>query len=218
MALIPRTPDGIAAMAHLQLAHLAERRCAMSDALSYCDAGLARLSRRHVRAMNSDVLVPELIAQRAFVLAAISRDAEADAELATLAREHPTFAFMTRSVLRVRMVQALRRRDIEEALRLARERTPELPLNRRDEMLADIVIALAGDKDAAGEVERIAFELAEDPELAAWIDFMAPGARDRLAEHGHVRVRVEPAIAAGVHDTEAEDAEARAQGVLPSAR
>lgn len=179
----------------------------MTEALARCDAGLERVSRRpYVRALNSDVLVPELIAQRAFVLAAMGREAEADAELATLAREHPTFAFLTRSMLRVRMVQALRRRDVEAAVRLARERTPELPLNRRDELLADIVLALSGGQVAEGEVERLLSELAEDSELAAWIDFMAPDARTRLAERSRSRVRVDLPLPSDVYDAEEEDA------------
>ena len=88
---------------------------------------------------------------------------------------------MTRSMSRVRIVGALRRRDLDTAARLARERTPELPLNRRDEMLADIVLALSGGRTIEGEIERLMTELCADAELAAWVAFMAPGAREQLA-------------------------------------
>jgi hypothetical protein len=67
-----------------------------------------------------------------------------------------------------------------------RERTPELPLSRRDEMLADLVLALSG-STVEGEIERLHRELSEDAELAAWIDFTYPGAsaqlRARIADH-----------------------------------
>jgi hypothetical protein len=187
--VVRTAPDSVAASALLQLALVAERRCDLKAALAHCDAGLERISRfAQVRAANSDILVPELIAQRAFVLAALDRDQQAMAELATLAREHPTFAFTSRSVLRVRLVRALRRMDLTEAVGLARERTPELPLSRRDEMLADLVIALSGGRVLEGEIERLGVELAEDAELAAWVDFMAPGARAELAAASRARV------------------------------
>ncbi|MDF2698204.1 MAG: putative secreted protein, partial [Labilithrix sp.] len=186
--LVTRGPYGLAATAELQLSALAERSTNMRQALALCDAGLARVSRNpHGRALHSDILVPELIAQRALVLAALGDEHQASAEIATLAREHPTFAFMTRSVFRVRLVQALRRLDHDGAARLARERTPELPLTRRDEMLADIVLALSGSKVVDGEVERIRSELSEDGELTAWIDFMAPNALAQLATRSQTR-------------------------------
>lgn len=185
--LVSRGPDAVAAAAQLQLSVLAERACSMSDALALCDSALARVSRQPaIRALNSDILVPELIAERALLLAALGDEPQSSAELATLAREHPTFAFMTRSVFRVRLVQSLRRLDHQGAVQIARDRTPELPLSRRDEMLADIVLLLSGGKIVEGEVERIAAELSEDRELAAWIDFMAPNARAQLATHSQM--------------------------------
>ena len=192
-ALVKTGDDSSAASALLSLAVLAERGCRMKDSLAACDAGIARISRNAaVRAANSDLLVPELIGQRAFVLAALGRDQEASAELATLGREHPTFAYLTRAVFRVRLAQALRGRQLSAAVDVARERTPELPLSRRDELLADIVLAISGGKLVEGEIERIASELREDKELATWIDFMAPGAREQLAARA-TRVRVEAA-------------------------
>lgn len=189
--LVRRAKDATAAAALRELAVLAERRADMKKALALCDAGLERISKNAiVRAANSDILVPELVAERAFVLAALGRDQQATAELALLAREHPSFAYLTRSVFRVRLVQALRKRDHEAALAIARERTPELPLSRRDEMLADIVLALSGGKVVDGEIERIVSELSEDAELAAWIDFIAPGARERLAAKTRMPQRV----------------------------
>jgi hypothetical protein len=196
-AIVNRRPDSPASSALHAMSLFSERDCELENALAFADAGLARISRYpSIRAMNSDILVPELIAQRAFVLAALHRDAEADAELAVLGRDHSTFAFMTRSLFRVRLLQALRRDDHAEAARLARERTPELPLSRRDEMLADIVLALEGGDVVEGELERIAAELADDPQLAKWIDRMTPGARAKVAARSRTRVAHGEEIAA----------------------
>jgi hypothetical protein len=119
-------------------------------------------------------------AQRAVALAQLGRSELADADLAALAREHHGFAYGTRAVLRVKLVQAVRRGDTTDAVHLARARTPELPLSRRDEMLADVVLTLSGGRLLDGEIERLQRELAEDAELAARLDFTAPGAQARL--------------------------------------
>jgi hypothetical protein len=206
-ALTINAPASIAAAAHLQLSMFEERACDMRAALWHCDTGLTKISRNAaVRALNSDILVPELIAQRAFLLAALNRDQQATAEIAALARDFPTFAFMTRSVLRVRIAQALRKIDLKSAVALARDRTPELPLSRRDEMLADTVLALSGGRLVEGEVERIISELGEDPVLGRWIDYMAPGARRELATRSRARVRIESPRAGDSNGTDEDRA------------
>lgn len=190
-ALTRHGQAAIAATAYLNLAGVAQRRRDFAQALSQAEAGLERISRSPAyRALHSDLLVPQLVAERAFALAVLGRDAEAAEEIATLEREHPTFAFMARAVLGVRLVRAMRREDFDEAARLARARTSELALSRREEMLADVAQAIAGGV-SEDENARIASELAEDADLAAWIDAIAPGARGRLPSRGRARVEAE---------------------------
>lgn len=164
----------LAAQAALHLAHLSEREGDLASALRWCDQGIGKLGSAFARAASTDILRPELISERAFVLAAMDRTAEAEAELAVLAREHPTYPFMPRTLFRVRMIQRLRANDLAGAAAIARGRTPELPLTSRDDLLADVVIATDGDDDEARahlreEVRRFA-------EGERWMSTVAPAA------------------------------------------
>jgi len=171
--------ESVAATAGLALASLSERRGAWSEVMDHVERASARLSRTAaLRAVHSDLLVPELLATRALALAASDRADEANAERALLATDFPGFVLMQRAELRVRLVLAVRRGDLEEARRIAGTRTPDMPLTIRDEMLADLVLA-ATTAVPADERDRIDGELHDDPELRAWIDGIAPGLRER---------------------------------------
>ena len=172
-------PPGNTAAAQLALAELAERHAKMTTALEFCDAGLAALGTSpNVSAMHGDLLRPELVAERAFVLAVLGRKKEADAALVSLATEYPAFAYLTRSIFRVQLVLALGAAGTTRAHELAGERTPDLPLTWREEILADIVVAL--ETGHPPERERLRRELASDAELARWIDVVLPRARTAL--------------------------------------
>jgi hypothetical protein len=168
-----RAPSLTSAGAHLQLAVAQERRGRFGEALHHCDEGIAKLA--NLKALASDLLLPELLAERALLLAALDRHDDATTQLAALTTGYPSFAFLSRAQLRVRLMQAARRGDLDKARELARERTPDLPLNVRDEMLADVLVA-AVDPVPEGEHERLREELREDGELSAWLDKVAPAA------------------------------------------
>jgi hypothetical protein len=72
-------------------------------------------------------------------------------------------------------MQAVRAGDIAGARSLASRRTPDLPLDVRDETLAGAVVAI--DERLPEDAARLDRELKEDRDLSAWIDRVAPGAR-----------------------------------------
>jgi len=175
----------IASQAHLALAGLAERRSDLDKALEHCDRGLGLLSTSALRAAAADILIPELTTERAFVLAAMDRHAEAEAELATLP---PTYPFKSRALFRVRLLSFARRgtEGLEDAAVLVAKAGLDLPLSARDELFADIVRAAMNPETAgAGELPRIKRELRTFPELRRWMETVAPralAALDRTAE------------------------------------
>jgi hypothetical protein len=138
-----------------------------------------------VRAMQSDFALPETVATRALALAIIGRVPESDAERARLAADYPSYPYAARAHFRVGLVVAIRAGDLEAAARIARTRTPDLPLFLRDDVLADVVLAVVEGADPE-ERERIAAELRDDAQVRTWVDAVAPGLCDRML--GVVRV------------------------------
>jgi hypothetical protein len=211
-ALTRKRADSIAAGAHLCLAQLAERRVAWSQVVVHCDSGIGRLSRTPaLKAANSDVLFPELVATRAYALAASDRQDEANAELAVLAKEFPAYVVMARAHFRVGLMSAVRRGDLEAASRVATSRTPDLPLSIRDDMLADVVLA-ATTAVPQHERERIDAELQDDAELRAWVDAVAPGIRERRP----TRIGDEAGAGAAAEAIALAESEAEADAHIPA--
>jgi hypothetical protein len=161
-----------AANAELVLAQIAEGRCLLDDALAHVDRGLSLLALEAVRAAASDLLLPELVAERAFLLAAQGRDDDCDAELASLPA---SFAWRHRARMRARMVQLVRSGAMVEAGRLATSVDHDIRLSRRDELLFDLVRASNGGAGAA-ETERLRGELRTFEEGRRWVEAVAPGA------------------------------------------
>jgi len=168
----------VKAQAHLALASIAERQADLTKSLEHCDKGIACLSQYVVRISASDILLPDLTSQRAFVLAAMDRHDEAEAELAALA---PAYPFRSRALLRVRLVSLARRGDLEGAAKLASEASLDLPLTARDELLADGVCAAAKpDALGAGELLRIRRELRTVDIQRRWLETIAPSALEAI--------------------------------------
>ncbi len=165
--------DLTAAAAHQQLAVVAERSGDLPGALTHVDRGLGRLSRTASRLAASDLLLPELCAERAFVLAATDRSEEAAAELEAL---NPAYPFLSRARFRAHLVALSRRGDLAGAARLADREALDLPLNPRDELLADAVrVAASPESCGAGEVARVKEALRTQAEMRRWMEVIAPG-------------------------------------------
>jgi hypothetical protein len=196
-----------AAQAYLVLASAAERRTEIGAALTHADAGLGRLVTRAMREASADLLLPELVAIRAFALAASDRHDEASAELEALP---PSYLYLDRSVLRVRLVQLVRRGDLAAAARLVEKSPPDLSLSRRDELLADVVRAAVSPERVGGvEVARIKEELRSYPEGRRWLEVVAPGALDAFQRAAHAGS--DEARASRSHDDERAEREAEAE-------
>jgi hypothetical protein len=165
--------DLTAAAAHQQLAAVAERGGDLPGALVHVERGLGRLSRAASRLAASDLLLPELAAERAFVLAATDRSEEAAAELEGL---NPAYPFLSRARFRTHLVALARRGDFAGAARLAEQEALDLPLNPRDELLADAVrVAASPEACGAGEVARVKEELRTQAGVRRWMEVVAPG-------------------------------------------
>jgi len=181
--------DGmIAATAGLELARIAATEADFAEAISRCDAAIARVSKQPLRAHASDILLPSLMTESAVAMAARGGLEEADAELAILCRDFPTYPRLSSSLLRVRLVRAMRAGDRDDACSIARSRTADLPLPYREDVLADLALASRGDATEE-DLARLDAELHDDGELRAWLDAVAPGLRDDRALHGR-RARV----------------------------
>ncbi len=197
----------VAGGAWLGIAYLAERKTDFARCLDACDHALNALWRNAaVRAMQSDIALPEIVATRAFALAALGRRTESDAERARLVADYPSYPYAARAHFRVGLIAAVRAGDLEAAARIARTRTPDLPLYLRDELLADVVLAVV-EGASPEERERIASELREDAEVRAWVEAVAPGLCDRM--HGVVRVATQV-------EEGADEAESEASALSPS--
>jgi hypothetical protein len=166
-----------------------------------------------MRAVAAPQLLPAALSVRAVSLAALGQKEEATAELATLLGAHGTWGHAAATEHRVRLLLAVKSGDLDEARAIARERTVELPIPLRDEVLADLVLAVGPDGLAKDERERLAAELDADARLRAWIDAVAPGLRDRFA-----RSSAEPAPIRVAADADAEEPQDHEEAAAELAR
>ncbi len=204
----------VAGRAWLELALLADRRAAFAEVLDACDRAVAALSRNpSVRAIASATLLPEILAERAFALAALDCDAEAAAEMALVGETYPGHPFHARAELRVRLLRRVRRGDLEGAAALVAQGTDDIPLNLRDEALADMVRATVHPESVgAGEIERLKQELRIDRGLRPWLAAAAPAALEAFETRGEAPTPDDGAAeeeAAAIHEEAALAARAR---------
>jgi hypothetical protein len=151
----------------------------MAEAMGDLDASLAASERgigavqgRALRAVASDLLLPGLIAERAFVLAATDRGDEANAELAGLAPDYMLGPFAR---ARVTVVRCLRANDLAGAAAAVASTPEDAQLTRRDELLFDLTRAAAGSAISVVERDRLRDELRTWPEGRSWIERITPG-------------------------------------------
>lgn len=118
------------------------------------------------------------MSQRAFVLAALDRYEEAEAELASLP---PAYPYRSRALLRVRLLSLVRRGQLAAAAKLASETHLDLPMTARDELLADgVCAAVKPESVGAGEMPRIRRELRTVESLRPWLLTVAPAALEAI--------------------------------------
>lgn len=185
-----------AAAGGLGLSQLFEERGDFHAAAVEAQAGIAR--GMAVKAAISDILLPDLHAARAFALAAGGELDESVAETNALVRIFPSYPYKTRALLRIRLAQALARRDRAAAAAVADERTMEMALFLRDEILCDLLAAWshgAPDEERA----RLLSSVRASPDLARWVDALAPG----LVSDVERKVRVQ-VLAAEIEGEELE--------------
>jgi hypothetical protein len=98
---------------------------------------------------------------------------------------YPTYEQIPTALFRVRLVTAIRQGRRDEAARLARSRTPDLVLDLRSDLLADLALLVGGDgADVnAAERDRVIGELHALPAVRRWIDRVS---RDLTRELGVV--------------------------------
>ncbi|HEY6459553.1 MAG TPA: hypothetical protein VIY73_05355, partial [Polyangiaceae bacterium] len=174
-ARLATLPAEWGARAEERLAAVYERSAAFEECLACCDRGLSRIAGARSRAHP---VYAQLVARRAYALAALDRGDAARNELAVLERDCPRCFGLASMRFRVQLVLEVRAGNLEQAFAVACERTPDLPLDRYDETLADAVVALH-DRSAVA-LEPIEGELADDPELRAWVRAVAPSVADAV--------------------------------------
>jgi hypothetical protein len=201
--------EGIAtsgsADAALEVARSYERAGDFTRALAWCDAGMRSAQSTLVnRVATWDVAAPGLSAERAFCLAALGREDEANAELTLMPNNG--YAHAGTTLFRVKLAQALARGDRPAALAIARSRGDALSLPSRDAFLVDLLEAMEGSGADAEEWSRLHAELAVDSALAAWVTHFVPDAS--AGQPRNVRVGV----------VEEEDSEAATEELSEATR
>lgn len=165
-------PPLIATQALLTLATETERTGDLRAAEALCEQGIAKGATSPIAA--STFLLPGLFAEHALTLAARGESAQAHAELALLEQRYPAYALLDTVRLRVTLLDKARRGDFAGAASVA-EKSADLPLTVRDELLADLVRVLADpESNGSAETERLRKELRTDTVSAAWIEKVAP--------------------------------------------
>ncbi len=165
---------GVAGQSLLALAAEMERTGDLHIAETLCDRGIAKSLR--IVAAASDFLLPGLFTEHAVIAAAQGRRAEAAAELALIEERYPAYALLDTARFRISLIDRARNGDFAGAARIA-EKSADLPLTVRDELLADLVRVIAGtEPGGGGEADRLQRELRGDAVSRAWIEKVAPAA------------------------------------------
>jgi hypothetical protein len=174
-----RGSSAVVALARLRLSSFFVRAGDFLRAVYEADQGLAVIA-GGARSVSADNATPGLLAERAFTLTVFDRHAEAETELAHMLAQAPTYALGDSAVFRVRLLRALRTGNMDEAARLATSRTPDLSLDLRSDLLADVTLVAIGGGDP-GLRERVVADLVAMPQIRGWIQSVAGVSAPRLA-------------------------------------
>jgi hypothetical protein len=168
-----------AATAHLLLSRLASRRADFQRALTHAEDGLGRSAAAKVLVAS---LLPQLFAERAFLLAVLGREDDARAEVARLGRDYSSSPLFHIARRRVKLILSLRAGDFEGAHQLFQHLSPEAPLSRQEELVREILVATAGAPNGGEAIGLLRSELRNDPELHAWLERACPRAVEALLD------------------------------------
>jgi hypothetical protein len=172
----------------LALALSRERRAAFADALDHCDRGLAAVcSNPTSRVIAATMLIPELLSERALILAATGREQEARAEMAHVTDAFSTCPVLSRAERRFGVLIRARRGDLAGAADLAATESCDAPIPARDDLLGDVV-RVAVRTAGPDEVARVKKELQSNAEARRWIEAVAPAALAGFAAREQARV------------------------------
>ncbi len=164
--------------ASLALTKYLAQRGEFENALAECTQALARLSAQpNAAAAAYDLDHPGLLAERAFLLAALGRVDESTDVLAKLAGQFPAYAYLTAARLRCEAHVAVQRNDLDAARALAAKRSPGLPLPLLDDVLMDVLVAPGS---SAREAVRVLSEFEFLPDVRRNLERLAPRALDEL--------------------------------------
>jgi hypothetical protein len=165
----------VSAQAHLSLAGLGERAADFDVALAHAEAALRQLQAPGMRAVAYDLLLPDVHAMRALAFAGLDRMTEASVELAAIEHDFPAFYLLERSKVRVLQLLAARAGDYRSAARIAADRSPDLPISYRDDVLGELAEVVArGTAVERTRLNRLRHEIDGDTVLAHWLDVAAP--------------------------------------------
>ncbi len=123
-------------------------------------------------------LAPNLIAARAYALAALERPEEAAAELSQLPLD---YFFLDRIRFVVPLVAMLVEGDVDSAGALVAATSSDLAVGPRDELLRDLVRAATSPSGVgASEIARLREELHDRDEDRRWMQRVTPALLDRF--------------------------------------
>jgi hypothetical protein len=166
----------IAASALTALASGHERRGELEQALESSERARDKIDATLRAAAAYDLLLPGIRTQRARILAALGREADAMGELGLLERGHPAYAFLEPARRSVHLIAAAKRGDYRAAAVIAQTREDELAVSLRDETLGELARFAAGEPFSRDRRERLRTEIDEQIELRQWLERACPSA------------------------------------------
>ncbi|HEY8072978.1 MAG TPA: hypothetical protein VIF62_02685, partial [Labilithrix sp.] len=157
---LPSRSPALEATAALCIAEAAERRADFASCRLVCADALARLGPESQ--MNGTVreVSASLLAQSAAAAAGAGDDAAAAALLAQIETHHVMWGGLAAARFRVQLLRAMHAGDLARAQHVAKQRSPDLVVSHRDELLAEL---------AFGSSEDVEKDIAQDPMLRAWV-------------------------------------------------
>ena len=198
-----------AARAALSLAQADNRSGRFTDALARAEAGMACIAQRQAMGVRT-MLGQELVSERATAFAALGRTRDALREIDTLSSG---YAGAARATFRTRLIAHLVDGELDEAATLAAGRPPQLPIDPRTELLADLVTATVGGGLGMADGQRLADDLAR-PEERAYVMAISPELVRRFDENAPATAESDSAAGARAHLASLDAAEHEAEQEL----